>query len=60
MEYNPINMKFKTPPSKLRLKYLKIDMIRVSILKEFISKNIYLDALNSSITNKRIIINEIG
>ena len=51
MEYNSENMKFKTPPANLKLKFLKIDMIRVSILKEFSSKNIYLDALNSSITN---------
>jgi hypothetical protein len=60
MEYNSENMKFKTPPANLRLKFLKIDMIRVSILKEFISKNNYLDALNRSITEKRTIINEVG
>jgi hypothetical protein len=51
-------MKFKTPPNaQLRLKFLKIDMIRVSVLKGFISKNNYLDALNRSITDKRTIIN---
>ena len=60
MEYNSENMKFKTPPANLRLKFLKIDMIRVSILNEFISKNNYLDALNRSITEKRTIINEVG
>jgi hypothetical protein len=57
MEYNSENMKFKTPPAHLKSKYLKIDMIRVSVLKEFISKNNYLDALNRSITDKRTIIN---
>ena len=57
MEYNSENMKFKTPPAHLKLKFLKIDMIRVSILKEFISKNNYLDALHRSITDKRTIIN---
>lgn len=57
MEYNAENMKFKTPPAHLRLKYLKIDMIRVSVLKEFISKNNYLDALHRSIQDKRTIIN---
>ena len=57
MEYNSENMKFKTPPANLKLKFLKIDMIRVSVLKEIISKNNYLDALNRSITDKRTIIN---
>lgn len=57
MEYNSENMKFKTPPAHLKLKFLKIDMIRVSVLKEIISKNNYLDALNRSITDKRTIIN---
>ena len=39
MEYNS-EMKFKKPQNaQLRLKFLKIDMIRVSVLKEFISKN---------------------
>ena len=57
MEYNSENMKFKTPPANLKLKFLKIDMIRVLVLKEIISKNNYLDALNRSITDKRTIIN---
>ena len=57
MEYNSENMKFKTPPANLKLKFLKIDMIRVSVLKEIISKNNYLDALNRSITDKRTIMN---
>jgi hypothetical protein len=58
VKYNSENMKFKTPPNaQLRLKFLKIDMIRVSVLKGFISKNNYLDALNRSITDKRTIIN---
>ena len=57
MKYNSENMKFKTPPANLKLKFLKIDMIRVSVLKEIISKNNYLDALNRSITDKRTIIN---
>jgi hypothetical protein len=57
MEYNS-EMKFKKPQNaQLRLKFLKIDMIRVSVLKEFISKNNYLDALHRSITDKRTIIN---
>ena len=57
MEYNS-EMKFKKPQNaQLRLKFLKIDMIRVSVLKEFISKNNYLDALHRSIQDKRTIIN---
>ncbi len=57
MEYNSENMKFKTPPAHLKFKFLKIDMIRVSVLKGVISKNNYLDALNRSITDTRTIIN---
>jgi len=50
-------MKFKTPPANLKSKFLKIDMIRVSVLKGIISKNNYLDALHRSIQDKRTIIN---
>jgi hypothetical protein len=58
MEYNSESSKsFNTPPQNLKSKFLKIDMIRVSILKEFISKNNYLDVLNRSITDKRTNIN---
>jgi len=57
MEYNSENMKFKSPPAHLKLKFLKIDLIKISVVKEFISKNNYLDVLNSSITDKRTIIN---
>jgi hypothetical protein len=49
--------KMKMPPINLKRKFLKIDMIRVSILKEFISKNNYFDALHRSIQDKRTIIN---
>lgn len=57
MEYNTENMKFKSPPAHLKLKFLKIDMIKISVVKEFVSKNNYLDVLNRSITDKRTIIN---
>ena len=57
MEYNAENMKFKIPPAHLKLKFLKVDMIRLSVLNKFISKNNYLDALHRSIQDKRTIIN---
>ena len=57
MEYNSENMKFKTPPAHLKSKYLKIDMIRVSILKEFIFKNNYFIVFQKAITERRTIIN---
>jgi hypothetical protein len=57
MEYNSKNMKFKTPPAHLRLKYLKIDLIRISIIRKVISKNNYIKVLNKSITENRTIIN---
>jgi hypothetical protein len=57
MEYNSENMKFKTPPANLKLKFLKVDMIRLSVLNKFISKNNYISVLNKSITENRTIIN---
>jgi hypothetical protein len=58
MEYNSENLKLQTPPpAHLKSTFLKIDAIRLSVLKKVISKNNYLDALNRSITEKRIIIN---
>jgi hypothetical protein len=57
MEYNAENMKFKTPPAHLKLKFLKVDMIRLSVLNKFISKNNYISVLNKSITENRTIIN---
>ena len=50
-------MKTQTPPANLKSKFLKIDMIRVSVLKGVISKNNYLKVLNMSITENRTIIN---
>lgn len=57
MEYNAENMKFKTPPAHLKLKFLKIDLIRVSISKGFLSKKRYCEVLNKTITERRVIIN---
>jgi hypothetical protein len=58
MEYNSENRRLKnSPPAHLKLKFLKVDMIRLSVLNKFISKSNYLDALNRSITDKRTIIN---
>jgi hypothetical protein len=58
MEYNSENMKLKTPPpAHLRLKYLKIDLIRISIIRKVINKNNYISVLNKSITENRTIIN---
>ncbi len=58
MQYNYENMKLKTlPPAHLKSTFLKIDAVRLSVLKKFISKNNYLDALNRSITDMRTIIN---
>jgi hypothetical protein len=56
MEYNS-EMKFKKPPAHLKSKFLKIDAIRLSVLKEVISKNNYITVLNKSITENRTIIN---
>jgi hypothetical protein len=50
-------MKFKTPPAQMKSKILKIDMIRVSVLKEIISENNYVKVLNRAITERRTIIN---
>lgn len=58
MQFNSESSKsFSTPPVNLKSKFLKIDMIRISILKGFISKNNYIEVLNRSISDKRTIIN---
>ena len=57
MKSNSENMKFKTPPAHLKSKFLKIDAIRLSVLKEIISKNNYISLLNKTITENRTIIN---
>jgi hypothetical protein len=57
MEYSEKPMSFKIPPPNLKLKYLKVDMIRLSVLNKFISKNKYLSLLNKTITENRTIIN---
>ncbi len=63
MEYNSEIRRLKNPPPvHLKSTFLKLDAIRLSVLKDsvlkgVISKNNYLDALNRSITNNRTIIN---
>jgi hypothetical protein len=58
MEYNAENLRLKKPPpSHLKAKFLIIDSIRLSVLKEFVSKNNYLEALHCSISDKRTVIN---
>jgi hypothetical protein len=61
MEYNAEELKsFKTPPANMKSKYLKIDMIRVSVLRKIVSRDNrdnYFLALNKSISEIRVIIN---
>lgn len=57
MEYNSENIKFKTPPAHLKSKFLKIDAIRVKVVKEYLSKTRYSEVLNESISDRRTIIN---
>jgi hypothetical protein len=57
MEYNSENMKLKTPPAHLKLKFLIIEMIRVNTCKEFLSNNRYNEVLNKAITERRVVIN---
>ncbi len=58
MEYNSEELKsFKTPPANMKSKYLKIDMIRISVLRKIISKTKHLEVLNRTITENRVIIN---
>jgi len=60
MEYNSEKaMSFKTPHPDFKIKYLKIDMIRISVLREAVSSNRYYEILHKSITETRIIINKI-
>jgi hypothetical protein len=58
MEYNSQELSsFKKPNKNMKSKYLKIDMIRVSVLRKVISKNNHIDVLNRTITENRVIIN---
>ena len=58
MEYNSEKpMSFKRPSAENKLKFLKIDMLRIAITKKFISKNKHFELLNKSITENRVIIN---
>ncbi len=58
MEYTSNDLKsFKTPAASMKSKYLRVDMIRVALLRKIISKNNHNDILNKSITEIRVIIN---
>lgn len=58
MEYTSESSKlFSKPPANLKSKFLKIDMIRVSVLKGIISKNNYFLVFQKAITERRTIIN---
>lgn len=50
-------MSFKRPSAENKLKFLKIDMLRIAISKKLISKNKHFDVLNKTITENRGIIN---
>lgn len=58
MEFNYENLRLKKAPHpEVRLKFLKVNMIRLSCLKGAVPKNKYMDALNRSITDTRSVIN---
>lgn len=57
MEYNAENRKLKTPPSHLRLKFLKLDALRLKIVKKHLSRTRYFEVLNETISKNRVIIN---
>jgi hypothetical protein len=58
MEYTSEELSsFIKPNVNIKSKYLKIDMIRISILRKAISKQNHIDALNRTITENRVIIN---
>lgn len=57
MEYKSENMKFKTPPTHLKLNFLKVDVIRVNIAKQFLSKERFTEVFHKAINERRIIIN---
>ena len=58
MIYNRENVKFAPPSNaKVRLIYLKLDLLRVDILKQSVPKEMYNLVLNNTITDRRAIIN---
>ncbi len=58
MEYNSEKpMTFKRPSAENKLKFLKIDMLRIAMLRKIIKNNKHIDVLNKSISENRVIIN---
>lgn len=58
MEYNSENRRLKnSPPAHLKLKFLRIDAIRLSVLREYTSTETHQNALQKTITFNRPIIN---
>ena len=58
MIYSRENLKFAPPSNaKVRLIYLKLDLLRMSILKSTLTDKRYIQALNKTISERRIIIN---
>ena len=58
MIYSRENLKFAAPSNaKVRLIYLKLDLLRMDILKQSLPKGMYRQKLNNTITERRVIIN---
>ncbi len=58
IEYNSEKpLIFKKPSAENKLKFLKIDMLRIAMLRKIIKNNKHIDVLNKSISENRVIIN---
>lgn len=58
MEYNADELSLKkTPAQEIKMRFLKIDMIRLSVTKKYNNKADYHLFLQRAITNNRSVIN---
>jgi hypothetical protein len=58
MEFNADELRLrKTPPQELKMRFLKIDMIRIAVIKKYKNKEVYYMVLQNSITHNRRTIN---
>ncbi len=47
----------KVPPAHLKLKFLKVNAIRMKIAKQYLSEKEYSEVLNTAISEIRVVIN---
>lgn len=58
MEYNSTkDNPMQKPPANLKLKFLKVNAIRVKVAKQYLTEKEYSEVLNTAISEIRVVIN---